>query len=131
MSVRIIVCGGRRFQDRRAVYRVLDHIHTQRSISEVIQGECPTGADRWAREWAVEYGHLLTRCPLGGSKNLRYAEQIRTRQMLDLKPDAVVVFPGHGESLSLVAGARAAGVPVYQPYERQRRPGAPVATPNG
>lgn len=116
MSVRIVVCGGRRFQDRRAVYRVLDHIHTQRSISEVIQGECPTGADRWAREWAVECGQLLTRCPLGGTKNGRYAEQIRTQQMLDLKPDGVVVFPGQGECMNLIAGARASGVPVYHPF---------------
>lgn len=40
MSVRIAVCGGRDFNDRAAVFRVLDHTHTQRSIPEVIQGEC-------------------------------------------------------------------------------------------
>lgn len=121
MAVRIIVCGGPG-TDRRTVFSVLDHIHTQRSIKEIIQCEYPTGAERWAREWAVEYGQLLTRCPLGGSKNARYAEQIRTRQMLDLKPDGLVIFPGDGgKTISLIASARAAGVPVYQPLENKRK----------
>lgn len=117
MAVRIIVCGGGQFNDRAAVFRVLDHIHTQRSIKEIIQGDCPSGADRWAREWALGCGQLLTRCPVGGTKNGRYAEQIRTQQMLELKPDGVVAFPGQGEYMNLIAGARAAGVPVYQPFK--------------
>ena len=62
MAVRIIVCCGRHFSDRRAVFRVLDHIHTYRSVAAVIQGECPTGADRWARESTVGYGLELIRC---------------------------------------------------------------------
>ncbi|MEH6564654.1 MAG: DUF2493 domain-containing protein [Halopseudomonas sp.] len=116
MAVRIIVCGGRNFNDRRAVYRVLDHIHTHRSIREIIQGDGPTGADRWAREWAINCGQTLTGYQLGGTKNTRYPEQMRARQMLKDLPDGLVAFPGHGECIALIAAARAAGVPIYMPF---------------
>lgn len=116
MAVRIIVCGGRHFEDRRAVFRVLDHIHTYRSISVVIQGECPTGADRWAREWAVGYGLELIRCRADWQKHGRRAGPLRNRQMLEHKPDGVVAFPGWRGTADMIAAAREAGISVYLPF---------------
>lgn len=113
MPVRIIVCGGRDYQDRRHVFKVLDHIHTLRSIAEVIQGECPTGADRWAREWAVGYGIPLTRCRAEWEKHGKRAGPLRNRHMLTLKPDGVVAFPGGRGTDDMCKAAAEAGVPVY------------------
>ena len=116
MPVRIIVCGGRHYADRQAVFRVLDRIHTERSVAEVIQGECPTGADRYAREWALDYGIPLqgfhARWDLYGKR----AGPLRNREMLTTKPDGVVAFPGGRGSLDMIAAAREAGVPVYIPF---------------
>lgn len=119
MPVRIIVCGGTDFNDRCAVFRVLDHIHTQRSITEIIQGNCPVGVDRWAREWALNCGQACTSPMMGNPKNVRYRNQNQAREMIAMKPDGVVMFPGQGESMSVVAAARQAGIPVYQPYGKR------------
>lgn len=121
MPVRIIVCGGRDYQDRRHVFRVLDHIHTQRGIAEVIQGECPTGADKWAREWATNYGIPLTRCRAEWEKHGKRAGPLRNGYMLTLKPDGVVAFKGGVGTRDMCSQADAAGVPVYIPSESQTR----------
>jgi hypothetical protein len=42
-----IVSGGRDYQDRDRVWMALDAFDP----SLVIEGGCPTGADRYAREW--------------------------------------------------------------------------------
>lgn len=115
MAVRIIVCGGRDYADRRHVSGVLDKIHTLRGVSEIIQGECPTGADRWAREWAVSYGIKLTRCRAEWEKYKKRAGPIRNRQMLELKPDGVVAFPGGAGTADMCRAAEESGVPVYRP----------------
>ena len=116
MPVRIIVCGGRDYADRAFVFQVLDKIHTLRGICEVIQGECPTGADRWAREWAVNMGKTLTRCRAEWEKYGKRAGPIRNRQMLELKPDGVVAFDTGGPGTrDMISAAQEACVPVYRP----------------
>ncbi len=115
MPVRIIVCGGRDYADRAFVFQVLDKIHTLRGIAEVIQGECQTGADRWAREWAVSMGQEPTRCPARWDLYGKRAGPLRNRHMLTLKPDGVVCFPGGKGSADMASAATEAGVPVYYP----------------
>jgi len=115
MPVRIIVCGGRDYADRDYAFRVLDKIHTLRGIAEVIQGECPTGADRWAREWATGYGIPLTRCRAEWETHGKRAGPLRNRYMLTLRPDGVVCFPGGKGSADMASAATEAGVPVYYP----------------
>ncbi len=115
MPVRIIVCGGRDYADREHVYDVLRFIHIKRGIAEIIQGECPTGADRFAREWAVNMGVKLTRCPARWDLHGKRAGPIRNRQMLELKPDGVVAFPGGRGTQDMITAATEAGFPVYLP----------------
>ena len=53
---RVIVCGGRDWSDRGAVYDALEYVaiplcgDTRRMI--VVHGGCPTGADKFADDWA-------------------------------------------------------------------------------
>lgn len=115
MPVRIIVCGGRDYADRAHVFATLDRIHSLRTIVEVIQGEAP-GADRWAREWALNRGVTLTRCRAEWEKHGKRAGPIRNRQMLELKPDGVVAFDTGGPGTrDMITAAQEAGVPVYRP----------------
>ena len=115
MPVRIIVCGGRDYADRDHVFQVLDKIHTLRGISEIIQGECPTGADKFAREWAVNMGQEPTRCPARWDLYGKRAGPLRNRYMLTLKPDGVVAFSGGRGTQDMITAAQEAGVPVYLP----------------
>lgn len=115
MPVRIIVCGGRDYADREHVYDVLRFIHIKRGIAEIIQGECRTGADRYAREWAINMGIKLTRRPARWDLYGKRAGPIRNRQMLELNPDGVVAFPGGSGTQDMITAATEADVPVYHP----------------
>ena len=130
MPVRIIVCGGRKYADRNHVYQTLDRIHATRVISELIQGDA-TGADRLAKEWAIDRGVDRIDCPAPwdeldlpgaliktnsrGKKYVSNAGPIRNRRMLELKPDGVVAFPGTAGTDDMCKAAQEAGVPVYFP----------------
>ncbi|MCA1379351.1 DUF2493 domain-containing protein [Bradyrhizobium sp. BRP05] len=54
-NFRVVVFGGRNFDDRRWLYRVLDDVHGRRKITCVIEGEA-SGADTLARKWAEDRG---------------------------------------------------------------------------
>lgn len=50
--LRVLVTGSRDFEDRRVIYEALDAL-AQRTRLTVVHGDCPKGADRWARQWLV------------------------------------------------------------------------------
>jgi len=116
----LIVCGGRDFADRAFLFAALDAVHRKRPITTLAQGCCPTGADAFAVEWAKARG---VRC-IGFQANWREfgasAGPRRNRQMLDYGVDGVVAFPGNRGTADMVRIARAAGVTVWKPKEKQR-----------
>ena len=112
--VRVIVCGGRDFADRAAVYRALDHLHSLRSVVELIQGGAP-GADRLAAEWAAERLVKATEVRADWNRYGPSAGPKRNRKMLELKPDGVVAFPGGRGTMDMISAATEAGVPVWHP----------------
>ncbi len=118
MSIRIIVCGGRDFQDRRFVFKALDLLHTKRTVAEVITGDSPTGAERLARDWALNCGVKLTQCPLNRARHGLRAEYVRNAYMITLDPRGVVAFPGGGETAEICQQARVARVPIWYPAGR-------------
>ena len=89
--MRIIVCGGRDFSDREALFRVLDDLHSTHGFTLLVHGAA-RGAD-----WQM---HGLRAGP------------VRNREMLrTCKPEIVVAFPGgsgteHMIDISLKAGVR-------------------------
>lgn len=121
--MRVLVCGGRDFDDRRSLFRVLDVWHERTPISLLIYGG-QRGADDLARVWA--HHHKVETLPfradwasLGGA-----AGPIRNKQMLDDgKPQIVLAFPRKDGSIGkgtadMIRQARWAGVRVIQPMER-------------
>lgn len=113
MSVRIIVCGGRNYRDRRRAFEALDWVHARRGISEVIHGAA-SGADSLAAEWARERGIAATACPADWARYGKSAGPKRNREMLALKPDGVVAFPGGKGTYDMKTAAAAAGIHVYE-----------------
>lgn len=112
----IIVCGGRDYRDRRAVYNALDRLHAKRGIEFLIQGAAD-GADYLAWQWAEDRGVPCGSYPALWNEHGRAAGPIRNQQMIDEgKPDGVVAFPGGKGTADLIARARRAGLTVWEPH---------------
>lgn len=110
--MRVLVCGGRVFDDRNAVFRTLDEIHAANRITLVINGGAP-GADDLSSKWARTRSVPMHIEPADWKKHGRVAGPIRNRRMLDeQKPDLVVAFPGGAGTNNMIAIAEKAGVPV-------------------
>ena len=52
-KLRVIVCGGRNFQDREFCFRKLDEIIGKLDNVEIVSGHSK-GADRFGEEYAIE-----------------------------------------------------------------------------
>jgi hypothetical protein len=112
--MRVIVCGGRNFRSPAQVWRELDRLHADCPITALMQGGA-TGADRFAREWAITKPavHCFV-CNADWDLYGNAAGPIRNAKMLEWKPDLVVAFPGGRGTASMVKLSRAAGVEVRE-----------------
>ena len=111
-GVRVLICGGRDFQDVTWLWSVMDEMHAKTPISEVIAGGSK-GADTLGAEWGADRG-IPCRVFMADWENLkRAAGPIRNQRMLDEgKPELVVAFPGGRGTADMVRRAQEAGVPV-------------------
>lgn len=115
---RIIVCGGRNYDDRSRVYRLLDGVLRSAESGNkhitIIHGAA-SGADALAAEWAVERNVDVVEYHADWKKHGRAAGPIRNRQMLtEHQPDAVIAFPGGTGTAHMMKIARKAGVYVLE-----------------
>jgi hypothetical protein len=114
-SHRLLVCGGRDFDDAAFLFRILDDLHREHRFREFMQGGA-RGADALAKEWAMTKGDLKCfEIKADWKKYGPAAGPIRNQQMLEWGPDLVVAFAGGTGTAGMVALARAAGVPVIEP----------------
>jgi YspA, cpYpsA-related SLOG family len=114
--MRVIVCGGRVYNDREAVFRALSRADAKRPISVVIHGACPTGADWLAAMWAVEAKVHAEPYPADWSVG-RKAGPLRNQRMIDVgKPDGVIAFPGGSGTADMIRRAEAARITIWRPY---------------
>ncbi len=113
--MRVLVCGGRDYQDGEKLSSVLHDINRKKPISVIIEGGA-RGADYLAHVWAAMNGIYTIRYPADWNKYRQGAGVIRNQQMLtEGKPDLIVAFPGGIGTAHMVRIARKAGVEVYQP----------------
>ena len=107
--LKVIVCGGREFDNYELVLVVLWSLN----IGVVIQGAA-RGADTLAAIAARRLGIEMIACPADWKAHPRSAGPIRNREMLKYKPDAVIAFEGGNGTADMVEAADAAGVTVYK-----------------
>ena len=112
--IKVLVCGGRRYENRRQINTVLMKIHTERGIALVIHGAA-SGADTLAGMWA-RHNHIpVCEFPANWSQRGRQAGPERNGHMLQFgKPDLVVAFPGGSGTANMIAQAERAGVDVLK-----------------
>jgi hypothetical protein len=114
---RVLVFGGRKFADRKMLYRALDVVHARRKITCIVEGEA-SGADKMARQWAEDTGVEFDPYPAGwdnidrpgaavrrNSRGKLYdalAGHVRNEQMLRVgRPNFAVACPGGTGTLDM------------------------------
>ncbi len=112
--MRVLVCGGRDFDDFKIINEELTWLAGAHTIEAIIHGGA-RGADTLAGEWAK-----LSRIPVevyraDWEAHGKAAGPIRNRKMLtNGKPDFVLAFPGGRGTANMVEQARTAGVTVKE-----------------
>lgn len=110
--MRVLVCGGRDYQQFAIISFVLSAIHKDLAVSCLIEGGA-TGADRIAGIWADKKAVKHERYDADWRTHGKAAGPIRNKRMLEEgKPDLVVAFPGHSGTANMVMQAQQAGVKV-------------------
>lgn len=110
--MRVLVCGGRDFNDRETVFHTLHELASEHGWLTIIEGGA-SGADKLAREWANLCWHGVITKPADWDRYGKGAGPIRNGQMLiGGKPDLVVAFPGGRGTADMVRQATNAGVKV-------------------
>jgi hypothetical protein len=116
--LRLLVCGGRDYQDHHAVCKALDTVGARYGISVLISG-AQTGADSLGLDWAHFRDVPVMAFPVTPTewkKIGREAGPLRNRKMLEQgRPDAVVAFPGDRGTKNMKDQARAAGLKIWEP----------------
>lgn len=116
--MKVIVTGSRHWRSRQTVFDVLDRVGPRM----VVVGDCPTGADRWAREWCEEHDTPGVVFEADWGRWGRRAGPVRNQHMVETHRDADVclVFlrtdgPSKG-TRDCARRARRAGVRVEHVY---------------
>ena len=128
--MRVLVCGGRTFRDRRLLWDYLDELDRTVVVDVIIEGEAD-GADKLARRWAENRGvpfhpfpaawddidrpGAVIRTTKFGKKYDAAAGSIRNQRMLDEGcPDLVVACPGGTGTEDMIDRADKAGIPIEE-----------------
>lgn len=111
--MRIIVCGGRDYNNREHVFGVLHNLAEAHGWLHIIEGGA-TGADRLAREWAQTHYHGLVTIEADWRQGNRAGPIRNLKMIISGKPDMVIAFPGGRGTADMVRQAKEAGISVRQ-----------------
>jgi len=112
--MRVLICGGRSFDDYRRLEAELDALHAQYRFSLVIHGGA-RGADSFAGHWAFSRHIDVMKVPAQWKRyGNRKAGPIRNAEMLTKEPELVIAFSGGNGTADMVRKAVAANVPVIE-----------------
>lgn len=112
--MKILVCGGRNFDDYVLLSETLNDLHKSRPFHTIIHGAA-RGADSLAAQWAKENKVFAQDFPANWNQFGHRAGPIRNKEMLKVgKPDIVIAFPGGRGTSHMKNIARQAGVEVIE-----------------
>ena len=115
--MKLVVCGGRNYDDRAFAYRALDAAHARRAITLLVHGDA-RGADRIGRDWAASRGIEHKAFPADWKRHRKLAGPFRNQQMVDFGLDGCIAFPGGSGTADMRRRCMAANVPVWEPGVR-------------
>ena len=116
--MRVVVTGGRDFDDRAMLWAGLDRLYELMPITELIEGGA-RGADRYAAEWAAWINqsagqevvkHITIEAEW--TKHGKSAGYLRNVKMADMRPDLVFATPGGKGTTMMISVAHDRGIRV-------------------
>lgn len=114
LPVRLLVCGGRNFNNRKYLEFILDEFLAAIPISCLIHGGA-RGADRMANEWAKAKQIPTEIYKAEWEKHGQAAGPIRNQEMLTKsRPDKIIAFPGGNGTANMVKLGTDAGISVTE-----------------
>ena len=120
--MKILVCGGRDYDEWPKMKEYLDSLHEKCTVTEVIHGGAD-GADRLAGVWARWNCIKETVYKADWKKYKKAAGPIRNLEMLDTsKPDLVLVFPGGKGTAHMRKIAEDGGYSIRMPLGSTEKP---------
>ena len=115
MRQRILVCGGRDFDDRELMGSVLNPlIRGYDGPDKTLVHGVAKGADSLAAEMWTTWGCPTEAHPADWKRYGKGAGPIRNQEMLDSGIDLVIAFPGGRGTADMVRRARKAGIEVRE-----------------
>jgi hypothetical protein len=119
---RVLVCGGRSYEDRSRVFHVLDKAHRAATLAErpfvLIHGGAK-GADSLSGLWATARQVNDVRVyKADWETHGRSAGPIRNQKMLtESQPHVIIAFEGGKGTADMIRQGKKAGIPVYEVKE--------------
>ena len=105
-GMKVLVTGGRNYDNKFLVNEVLDAFHEHFTIRKIIQGGA-TGADKLALDWAVRNQVTYITYKAQWAKYGKPAGPKRNAKMLHKEhPDIVIAFPGDTGTANMTKLAR-------------------------
>lgn len=112
--MRVLVCGGRNYNDADKVAAVLNKLHAEARIDVIIEGGA-RGADRLARQWAISRHVRLETFEADWENQGSFAGPARNhRMLLEGNPDVVIAFAGGKGTADMTKKAFKAGILVVE-----------------
>lgn len=109
--MKVLVCGGRDFDQAATVFAELDALHKECPIECIITGDAD-GADASARLWAKSRGVELREFRARWKEYGRAAGPKRNAEMIEAAPHMILAFPGGAGTRDMCLKALRANVPV-------------------
>ena len=108
--MKILVCGGRHYNNRKKVFNILDHVHSTRVISSIVHGDA-TGADTLAKEWAIARGVEQLPYPARWEYGTHMGPIRNTIMIVENQDiEMVIAFPGDVGTADMIKKARRNGL---------------------
>lgn len=114
--MRVLVCGGRNYDDYGTLATVLSALQVTRGAFHVLIHGNAKGADTLADTYARRHNIPVLAFEAEWDLYGRSAGPRRNRRMLaEGRPDLVVAFPGKKGTANMIAQANEAGIEVLEP----------------
>ena len=113
--IKIAVTGGRNYKNENRVYTVLSNafsVYGDRMY--LIIGDCRTGLDAIAKEWAQNLGVEHKIYVAEWSKYGNIAGPIRNEEMIKAGPKFLIAFPGGAGTYNCISIAEHNNIPVIK-----------------
>lgn len=111
--MKLLVCGGRDYEDSDRVNHCLTKIHEKYGITEIVEGGAE-GADSLCAKWARYRGIKVTTFKADWRQYGKAAGPIRNREMAEYQPDYCCAFPGGSGTLNMIRTCDEHGIKVWR-----------------